>query len=74
MSSEYYLRLKEMYLPHVEKCLIALVFCVHKSSRVHARTDACARRRRIAESSRTVKQAQAAGRAGEAAKEYSSRY
>eukprot|EP00064_Thunnus_orientalis_P016881 superscaffoldBa00003442_g16954 len=35
---------------------------------------ACARRRRIAEPSRTVQQAQAAGRAGEAAKNYSSRY
>ncbi|CAJ1072945.1 PREDICTED: brain acid soluble protein 1 [Xyrichtys novacula] len=49
--------------------------CVHaQSTRVHVRTDACTRRRRIAEPSRTVQQAQAAGRAGEAAKNYSSRY
>lgn len=44
-----------------------------QSTRVHVGTDACARRRRIAEPSRTVQQAQAAGRAGEAAKNYSSR-
>lgn len=54
-------------------CLCSV--CVRAlSARVHVRMDACARRRRIAESNRTVQQAQAAGRAGEAAKNYSSRY
>lgn len=49
--------------------------CVRaQATRVHARIDACARRRRVAESNRTVQQAQAARRAGEAAKNYSSRY
>lgn len=49
--------------------------CVRaQATRVHVRIDACARRRRIAVSNRTVQQAQAARRAGEAAKNYSSRY
>lgn len=69
--------------------LACLLACVHaciaptcvraQRTRVHARVwmHACARRRRIAEPSRTVQQAQAARRAGEAAKKkkffYSSR-
>lgn len=52
----------------------AYAVCVRaQSTRVHVLMDACARRRRIAESNRTVQQAQAAGCAGEAAKKYSSR-